>query len=101
MTIKFNKETLAERVILRPFVETVSKGGIVISRDSRSQAINTDKGEVFMIGPSAWFDLPKKPELKVGDKVYYSHYGAKLLEKDGDMYIICNDSDILVGYSDE
>ena len=100
MTIQFKQETLAERVVLKPYIETVSKGGIHIARDSRSQAINTDRGEIFMIGPQAWYDLPKKPDLKVGDKVYYSHYAAKTLQDGDTFYIICNDKDILVGYSD-
>ena len=99
--MKFLQETLAERVILKPFIEKTSKGGIIISRDERSQAINTDKGEILMIGPSAWYDLPQKPALKPGDKVYYSHYGAKVIKVDDEFFIICNDRDILLGYENE
>jgi co-chaperonin GroES (HSP10) len=62
MTVQFNQESLAERVILKPLIEKVSKGGIVISTDDRKQAINTNQGEVVMIGPMAWYDLPEKPE---------------------------------------
>lgn len=95
--MKFKPETLAHRVILKPFIETTSKGGIVIARDERSQAINTDKGEVYMIGPKCEFGLDA---LKPGDKVLYAKYGAKLIkdEETKQMYIICNDEDILVGY---
>ena len=98
--ITFKESSLAERVILKPFIEKTSKGGIVIARDERSQAINTDQGEVFMIGPEAWYDLPNKPNIQVGDKVYYSKYGAKVIKPEGaeDFYIICNDKDILVVY---
>lgn len=99
--MQFRAETLAERVLLKPFVEKVSKGGIMIARDNRTQAINTDKGEIFMIGPSAWYDLPKKPDLKVGDKVFYSHYGAKTIQVGEDFLIICNDKDVLVAYTEE
>ena|SRR3990167_373253 len=107
--MKFLVETLGSRVILKPFVETMSKGGIAIARDTRSQAINTDRGEVVAIGPQAWYDLPSKPELKTGDKVYYSHYGAKILRNEAQsdsnasdaFFIICNDTDILVGYINE
>ena len=102
--MKFNRETLVHRVILRPFIEKQSKGGILISRDERSQAINTDKGEILMFGDRAWkdfgcVDAPVKP----GDKVYYAKYGAKVLkdEDTGEFYVICNDEDILVGYQDE
>lgn len=101
--MNFLPETLAHRLILKPYIEKQSKGGIVIARDERTQAINTDKGEVYMVGPSAWYDKPVKPDLKVGDKVVYSHYGAKLFKDPdtGEMYIFCNDEDILVGYRDE
>lgn len=101
--VKFKVESLAERVIIRPMIEKVSKGGIVISRDERSQAINTNQGTVLMIGPQAWYDLPKKPEIKVGDRVYYSHYGAMTIKPEGeeDYLIICNDKDILAVYEEE
>jgi len=99
--MKFQAETLAERVLLKPLIEKVSKGGIVIARDDRTQAINTDRGEIFMIGPAAWYDLPQKPDLKVGDKVFYSHYGAKTIKVGDEFLIICNDKDILVGYTDD
>ena len=107
--MKFLVESLANRVLLKPYIETVSKGGIVLSRDSRSQAINTDRGEIVAIGPEAWYDLPTKPALKVGDKVFYSHYGAKILRNESQpetnatdsYFIICNDVDILVGYENE
>lgn len=99
--MKFLAETLAERVLIKPYIEEVSKGGILISRDPRSQAINTDRGEIYMIGPSAWYDLPEKPPLKPGDKVFYSHYGAKTIKVGKDFLIICSDKDILLGYEDE
>lgn len=100
MTVKFEVSSLAERVIIKPFIEKVSKGGIVIARSDRDQAINTNRGEVLLIGPQAWYDLPEKPNVKVGDKVYYQKYGAAVLKIDGteDFYIICNDKDILVAY---
>ena len=100
MTVKFNRESLAERVLIKPFIEKVSKGGIHIARDVRTQAINTNQGEIFMIGTMAWYDLPEKPNIKVGDKVYYSKYGGMTLQVDGfeDFLVICNDKDILVAY---
>ena len=98
--MQFLADTLAERVLLKPFIETMSKGGIAIARDTRTQAINTDKGEILMIGPQAWYDLPTKPNLKPGDTVYYSQYGAKTLKIGEEYFIICNDKDILVGYKE-
>jgi co-chaperonin GroES (HSP10) len=107
--MKFLVETLAERVILKPLIKRVSGGGIALIRDPRNNAINTDKGEIVAIGPQAWYDLPSKPELKVGDKVLYSHYGAKIIrnedqpdpDKDDAYFVICNDRDILVGYAND
>lgn len=102
--MKFQQETLGNRVILKPFIEKVSKGGIVLARDARSQAINTDKGEVLMIGPSCWYDQPEasRPKLKPGDTVFYAKYGAKTIQDLDDpeaFYILANDVDILVGYA--
>ena len=101
--INFRQETLAERVIVKPLVEKTSKGGIVIARSERDQAINSDQGTIVMIGPLAWYDLPSKPDLKIGDHVYYSKYGAKSLKPDGceDFYMILNDKDVLVGFTKE
>ena len=101
--MNFLERTLANRVILKPKIEKESKGGIIIARDERSQAVNTNQGEVFMIGPLCWYDLPEKPDVKVGDKVYYAHYGAMTLKPEGseDFFVLCNDVDILVGYQDE
>lgn len=102
--MKFNQASLDVRVILKPYVlPAKSVGGIDLSALSkRSQAVNTDKGEILMIGPSAWHDRPEKPDLKPGDKVFYSKYGAKVLQEDGseELLIICNDEDILVGYTE-
>lgn len=93
----FLAETLVHRVIIKPFIQTETESGIIIARDERSQAVNSDKGTVFMVGPKA--DVAVKP----GDKVYYAKYGAKVLQGDKTtpFYIICNDEDVLVGYTEE
>lgn len=99
--MQFKPETLGFRLVLKPFIEKESKGGIIIARDERSQAINTDRGEVVLIGPSCWDNLKRKPELKAGDKVMYAKWGAKMIQdidNPENFYIICNDEDILVGY---
>jgi co-chaperonin GroES (HSP10) len=101
--MNFNQATLAERVIIKPLIEKETASGILLARDERSQAINTDRGEVFLVGPGAWYDLPQesRPQLKPGDMVYYAKYGAKVLKDEvtNEFYVICNDKDILVGYS--
>lgn len=102
MTVKMRQTSLAERVVIKPFIEKVSKGGIVIQRDDRTQAISTNQGEVLMIGPMAWYDLPAKPDIKVGDKVYYQKYGAMTIKLDGadDFLVICNDKDVILAYEE-
>ena len=104
--MKFRQDTLGYRLILKPLdVEKTSKGGIDLSALSeRTQAINSDKGEILMIGASAWDQLSVKPNLKVGDKVFYAKWGAKTLQDPENkevFYIMCNDQDILAGYTDE
>lgn len=101
--MNIRQNSLANRVILKPRIEKQSKGGIFIARDERSQAINTDQGEVVMVGPQCWYDLPEKPDIRPGDSVYYSKYGAKVFRPDGeeDFLILCNDTDILLVYEGE
>lgn len=96
--VTFRQSSLGNRLILKPLIEKTSKGGIVIARDERSQAVNTDQGVVYMVGPECWYDLPTKPDVRPGDRVYYSKYGAKVLKPDGfeDFLIILNDTDILL-----
>jgi co-chaperonin GroES (HSP10) len=99
--IQFNQKSLGHRVILKPRIEKETKSGIVIARDERSQAVNTNQGEVFMIGPSCW-DNMEKPDIKVGDLVYYARYGAMTIKPEGseDFLVLCNDEDLLVGYTE-
>lgn len=104
--MQFKPNTLGVRCILKPEgVQKVSEGGIDLSAISlRTQAINTDKGVLFMIGEAAWYDKPVKPDLKVGDMVFYSKYGAKTIqdpENSDEYFILLNDEDILVGYTNE
>ena len=101
--MKFRPETLVHRVILKPFVlGKKSAGGIVLPTNQRMDAVNSDKGTIFMVGPEAWGSSKKKP-VQVGDTVFYAKYGAKVLKDPDDedsFFIICNDEDILVGYSE-
>ena len=104
MTLKFRAETLVHRVIIKPTIEKVSKGGILISTSERMQAMNSDRGVILMVGPKAWKDFGcDEAPFKVGDQVYYAKYGAKVLkdEQTSELYIICNDEDCLVGYTNE
>lgn len=99
----FNQKSLGHRVILKPKIEKETKGGIIIARGEREQAVNTNQGQVFMIGPACWEEMENKPDIKVGDWVYYARYGAQTIKPDDseDFLVLCNDLDILVGYTDE
>lgn len=99
----FKPETLGFRVLLKPEILKESKGGIVIASSERNQAINSDKGVIVAVGPEAFKAFKYDNPYKVGDKVFYAKYGTKLLkdETTDELYIIANDEDILVGYTDE
>lgn len=104
--MKFKPNTLGVRCILKPIgLKKVSDGGIDLSAlSARTQAVNTDKGEIFMIGEAAWFDKTPKPDLKPGDLVFYAKYGAKVVpdpENKDEYFVLLNDEDILVGYTND
>jgi hypothetical protein len=42
--VNLKASSLAERVVIKPLIEKVSKGGIHIARSERDQAINTNQG---------------------------------------------------------
>ena len=109
--MQFKPETLGHRVILKPYTFRAKKEGMIdlSALDDRSQAVNSDKGEVLLVGTACWFDKPEverdalRNAIVAGVNVYYSKYGAKVLKdtQSGELFIICNDEDILVGYTDE
>lgn len=101
--MKFKPETLGFRVLLRPDILKETKSGIVIASSDRNQAINAERGIIVAIGPEAFKAFGFASPFKVGDKVIYSKYGAKLLkDKEADeLYMICNDEDILVAIEEE
>ena len=101
--MKFKPESLGFRVLIKPeILPKKSQGGIDLSAlDDRGQAVNSDKGTILMVGPDAWKALKMEPPVKVGDKVFYAKYGAKTIKDGEDLYILCNDEDVLVGYLDE
>ena len=96
------------RILIKPEeIETVSEGGIVLVQDERTAKINTSKGTVVSIGPTAWmaYDYYKpdgsrnpawEPWCKEGDEVYYSKYAAKWIEIDKVEYVLINDQDVVV-----
>ena len=91
-------EPVGPRILIKPDVVTKTESGIQIVSNERMQAANTDTGTILKIGAMAWSDFKDPtPWCEVGDVVQYAKYGAKvLMDKDTDeLYIICNDDDIL------
>jgi len=85
------------RILLRPQIETETESGIVISYDKRKIAVDCEIGEVVYIGESAFKQFGyDEPPIKVGDQVYYSKYGARVMDINGEMMIACNDEDIIL-----
>lgn len=106
--LKYKEKTLGHRVLIKPFLnkKTTTDSGIVFRLDvnDRQAAIDSDRGTVVAIGPQAYKDYGDgTPWIEVGDFVYYSKYGAKVIkdeqaENDEDkIYVICNDEDVLLG----
>lgn len=82
-------------------IEEVSKGGIVLARDSRERDQSTvETGTVVALGPQAFKELGDgTPWCEPGDKVRIRRYSgandADLYKETGIMYRIVNDDDIL------
>lgn len=85
------------RILLKPQIETETESGLVVAWDKRKVAVDCEVAIVAHIGESAFkafgFD---EPPIKVGDTVYYSKYGAKVMDIDGELMIACNDEDIIL-----
>ena len=85
------------RVLIKPLeVETKTASGIILStigQNEREQMSNTT-GEVIEVGQDCWPNT--KPWCKVGDRVVFAKYSGLLyLGKDGLMYRIINDDNIV------
>lgn len=102
MTLASKMNPTGHRVLIQPDLKTETKSGIVLAYDARRASVDSDTGILVKVGPQAWKGFNDGTAwAQVGDKVYYSKYGAKVL-KDGDNFvIICNDEDVLAIVNDE
>ncbi len=88
---------IMHRILIRPKIETETKSGIVIAHDKRKVAVDCDIGEIIFMGETAFKDYGfDTPPVKVGDTVYYSKYGAKVMDINGELTVACNDEDIIL-----
>ena len=62
-----------------------------------------DKGEVLMIGDTAFKDFGGEPWVKVGDQVAFARFGGKLIENPvtKEKLLLLNDEDIICKFVKE
>jgi co-chaperonin GroES (HSP10) len=99
-------KAVGHRVIIKADpVEEVSKGGIVLSVDTKREAAAAQKGTVYEIGSMAWknelYGFGKEgwePWCKVEDRVYFARYSGKLIKDTENgvetIYFVINDEDV-------
>lgn len=99
-------KAVGHRVIIKADpVEEVTKGGIVLSVDTKRESAAAQKGTVVGIGPTAWKNelygygtTSWEPWCNVGDRVYFARYSGKLIRdiRKGQetIYFIINDEDV-------
>ena len=86
-----------DRVLVRvEEIEEVTDGGIVIPRSEREKHEAAQMAAVLVAcGIDAWSDY-QRPFAEAGDRVLYQrHSGIQLKGKDGKLYRLVNDVDIL------
>lgn len=94
---KYNFEPLGNRVLIKPQVEQVSSGGIIIP-DGAGGNTKCLFGEVIAIGEGLWMgkeDGMVPMDVKVGDKILYSEFSTYQLLLEGDQLIIMREEEIL------
>lgn len=97
-------KVVGHRVLVKPLpTEKTTESGIVIpdvanERNQRDQ----QKGILVQVGPNAWkaFD-DGSPWAAVGDLVWFSRYGGKIVKDGADEFRILEDNDIVAIVSEE
>jgi len=91
-----NVKPLGDRVLVQPLEEKeLKKGGIIIPDTAKEKP---QEGKVVGVGTGKLDDNGKKIEfnVKVGDKVLISKYGAAAeIKIDGENYLLMREDDIL------
>ena len=102
-------DVVGHRVLIEPehFESEVGEGSLKgfkldVTDDWKRDRAQTVIGILRGIGPNAWVGFDDgKPWAKVGDRVYYAKYSGKTVEFADDMYIVCNDEDVIAIIRDE
>jgi chaperonin GroES len=90
-----NLKPIKDNVVIEKVeAENVTKSGIVIPDNVKDKPAI---GKVVAIGPGRVLENGSiiVPEVKVGDKVYYSKYSGSEIKLDEKSYIIISESNIL------
>ncbi|MDZ4724062.1 MAG: co-chaperone GroES [candidate division Zixibacteria bacterium] len=85
---------LADRVVVKPFLEQeMKKGGIIIPDTAKEKSM---EGEIIEVGTGRTSDEGKKMplEVKKGDRVLYGKYSGTEVSIDGQELLIMRESDI-------
>ena len=90
-------QLLNDRVLIKPIVQDVTKGGIILPQN-RTSRDPTEHGVVMSVGPGRMLDNGQRVQMQLeeGDHVVipYQHTGAKI-EIERVSYRILKETDIL------
>ena len=92
---KVNIKPLDDRVLVQQSeAEEKTAGGIVLPDTAKEKP---QRGKVVAVGPGKLLDsgARAKPDVKVGDSVYYGRYTGTEVKVGGVEYVIVKESDIL------
>ena len=90
-----NLKPLEDRLVVkRSEAETKTAGGIILTESAQEKP---QQGTVLAVGPGRQLESGKRatPDVKVGDKVYFSKYAGSEIKVDGEEVIIMKESDVL------
>ena len=89
-----NLKPLGDRIIVKAAeAETQTASGIILADTAKEKPT---RGEVLAVGEGKYNDKGERTpvDVKVGDVVIYSKYGATEVKIEGEEYLILRDSDI-------
>ncbi|MDR3686022.1 MAG: co-chaperone GroES [Coriobacteriia bacterium] len=89
-----NLKPLGDRIIVKAAeAETQTASGIILADTAKEKPT---RGEVLAVGEGKYNDKGERTpvDVKVGDIVIYSKYGATEVKLEGEEYLILRDSDI-------
>jgi len=90
-----NLKPLSDHLIIKPFKEEFTKGGIVLP--DTADTGKTEQGEIVAVGPGRILDNGTHLEMsvKVGDKVMFKKYAPEEIKIDGKEFFVLVEHDIL------